>query len=181
MKINIPENISEVTLGQFQKYMELLERDLDIMTFNKRKVSIFTNVPYKELLFKSIRAVDFERISKQVDLALNTAVSFESTFKLDGLEFGFINDFEEISLGEFADLEKYQTSQNDLHNLMAILFRPIRNKAHGRYEIESYKGTAEYAEQMKLMPLNIANGALVFFLNLANELEDYTLKYSSVE
>jgi hypothetical protein len=179
MKINIPENISEVTLGQFQKYMELLERDLDIMNFNKRKVSIFTNIPFKD--FGSVKAIDFERISKQVDLALNTAVSFESTFKLDGLEFGFINDFEEISLGEFADLEKYQTSQNDLHNLMAILFRPIRNKAHGRYEIESYKGTAEYAERMKSMPLNIANGALVFFLNLASELEDYTLRYSSAE
>jgi hypothetical protein len=179
MKINIPENISEVTLGQFQKYMELLERDLDIMNFNKRKVSIFTNIPFKDL--GSVKAIDFERISKQVDLSLNTDAQFEATFKLDGLEFGFINDFEEISLGEFADLEKYQTSQNDLHNLMAILFRPIRNKAHGRYEIESYKGTAEYAERMKLMPLNIANGALVFFLNLASELEDYTLKYSSAE
>jgi hypothetical protein len=64
---------------------------------------------------------------------------------------------------------------------MAILFRPIRNKAHGRYEIESYKGTAEYAERMKSMPLNIANGALVFFLNLASELEDYTLRYSNAE
>jgi hypothetical protein len=179
MKINIPENISEVTLGQFQKYMELLERDIDIMNFNKRKVSIFTNIPFKDL--GSVKAIDFERISKQVDVALNTDAQFQATFKLDGLEFGFINDFEEISLGEFADLEKYQTSQNDLHNLMAILFRPIRNKAHGRYEIESYKGTAEYAERMKSMPLNIANGALVFFLNLASELEDYTLRYLSAE
>lgn len=175
MKVQLPENISEVTLGQFQRYMELIERDLDILNFNKRKVSIFTNIPFK--LLKDVSQIDFERISKLIDKALETGVQFVNRFKIGSVEFGFIPDFESISVGEFADLEKYQDSKDTLHNLMAILFRPIVNKEGNRYEIESYKGTAEYAELMKQTPLHIVNGALVFFLNLADELEVCTQNY----
>ena len=34
---------------------------------------------------------------------------------------------------------------------------------------------------MKYMPLSIVNGALVFFSNLANELIEYTQKYTTEE
>ena len=179
MKVNLPENISEITLNQFQRYMELVERDLDIMNFNKRKISIFTNIPFKEL--DNITAVDFERLNLLIDTALNTNVVFQPTFKINDIEFGFIPDFENITLGEFADLEKYGENYKTLHNSMAVLFRPIKEKANKRYSIESYKGTDKYSEIMKSAPLNIVNGAVVFFLNLANELENYILKYSKEE
>lgn len=179
MKISIPENISEVTLGQFQRYMELVERDLDVMNFNKRKISIFTGIPFKDL--KNVKAIDYERISLQIDKALNTDVEFTNIFKIGDKEFGFIPDFEEISLGEFADLEKYGEDIKTLQNVMSVLFRPIKDKNNGRYSIAKYNGTAEYSEMMKEMPLHVVNGSLVFFLNLVRELEDYTLRYTKEE
>lgn len=175
MKVQLPENISEITLGQFQRYQELLTRDVDTMNFNKRKISIFTKIPFRNL--GNVRSTDFERLSKQIDIALDTPASFKNTFKLNNIEFGFITDFDEITAGEFADIEKYQHSIENLNKIMAVLFRPVIKKEGSRYEIESYAGTKKYAELLKEMPLNIVNGALVFFLNLANELEICTQKY----
>ena len=179
MKVNLPENIEDITLDQFNRYMDLIERDLDIMNFNKRKVSIFTNIPFKDLA--NIKAIDFERINKQIDIALDTPAQFKPTFKLNEKEFGFIPKLDDITAGEFADIEKYQVDKKDLHKVMAVLFRPIKEKVNDRYSIENYKGTEEYSETMKQMPLNIVNGSLIFFLNLANELENCTLKFLSVE
>lgn len=179
MKVQLPENISEITLNQFQRYQELLTRDIDIMNFTKRKISMFTKIPFKDLA--NVRATDFERLSAQIDKALNTPANFTNRFKLNGIEFGFITDFDEITAGEFADIEKYQDGIENLNKVMAVLFRPVIKKEGNRYEIESYAGTKKYAEVLKEMPLSIVNGALVFFLNLANELEDYTLRYSIEE
>ena len=39
MKIRLPENKSEITLGQYQRYVKLLERDLDVYSFNVIKKS----------------------------------------------------------------------------------------------------------------------------------------------
>ena len=62
----------------------------------------------------------------------------------------------------------YGTDIDKLHKLMAILFRPIKNKDRfGNYKVKKYKGTAKYCELMKKMPLNIVNGSLVFFCNLS--------------
>ena len=175
MKVQLPENISEITLNQFQRYQELLSRDIDLMNFTKRKISIFTKIPFKDLA--NVRATDFERLSSQIDKALSTPANFTNTFKLNGIEFGFVPDLDEITAGEYADIEKYQDGIDNLHKVMAVLFRPILNKEGKRYEIESYTGTKKYAEILKEMPLNIVNGALVFFLNLASELEICTQKY----
>jgi len=179
MKITLPENIGEITLNQFLKYEELLERDLDSLNFNKRKISIFTGIPFNQV--QHIKAVDAERILNQVDKALGTEAVFQNTFTMGDLEFGFIPDFDKITLDEYADLTTYGVDKSTLHNLMSVLFRPIINKNGERYEIMSYDGTEQYAEMMKEMPLNIVNGALVFFWNLANELQEATQRYLSEE
>jgi hypothetical protein len=65
---------------------------------------------------------------------------------------------------------------------MAILFRPITKKdAFNNYTIAEYKGTSEWAEAMKLTPMNVVNGALFFFLNLSTELTNYILNSKEAE
>ena len=81
MKVILPEDISEITLGQFQKYSKLLEReDLNDYELNKRKVSIFTKIKYKDL--ENISNVDFEDVLKQIDIALNVDAPFKDRFKM---------------------------------------------------------------------------------------------------
>lgn len=181
MKITLPENIADITLDQFQKYSELVQRDdLSDYETNKRKIQIFTGISHKEA--GQITAVDFEAILNQIDLALNQEAVFDPLFDMQGVKFGFIPNLDEITAGEFIDLSSYGTDTTKLHNTMAVLFRPIKNRdAFGNYSIESYEGTKQYADVMKQMPLSIVNGALVFFLNLANELTIHTQRFMEAE
>jgi hypothetical protein len=123
---------------------------------------------------------DLEDIVQNIDIALNQEAKFQPTFKMGNIEFGFIPNFDDIKAKEYFDLTTYDTNPDTLHNLMAILFRQIKNKVGSEYEIENYRGTKEWAEAMKQTPLSIVNGALVFFYNLAKELESYTLKSMAV-
>jgi len=181
MKIILPESIQDITLHQFQLYNELLERtDLDEYNFNKRKIQIFTGLERNRI--ELISAVDYKEITEQIDLALNQTVEFKPTFFIKDVEFGFIPNLDKITQGEFIDISDYGTDVKELHKLMAVLFRPIKNKdSLGNYEIINYQGTKQYSDIMKHTPLSIENGALVFFSSLANELVSYTAKYMQEE
>ena len=192
MKIVLPENIADITLEQEQKYNKLLQReDLSDYEKNRRKLEIFTNLTYHQT--KDIIQADFEECLIQINKALSEDVPFLNRFKMNGQEFGFItnldklssdeqNALDNISLGEFVDTEKYNASLDDMHKLMAILFRPvIKSDAFGNYEIAEYNGTTEWCEYMRKTPLNIVRGALFFFINLSTELENYILKYTIQE
>lgn len=180
MKITIPEHIGEITLGQYQKYHALtLREDLDAFQFNKRKIEIFCNV--KRIDLDKIKQTDYEDIVSQIDIALNQSVEFEPIFSIQDIEFGFIPNLDKITGGEYRDLTIYGMDIDKMHNLMAVLFRPIKKKdILDNYTIISYQGTEQYANIMKSMPLSIVNGALVFFSSLANELLNYTRKYMEV-
>lgn len=181
MKIILPESIQDITLHQFQLYNELLERtDLDEYNFNKRKIQIFTGLERTRI--DLISTQDYKEITEQIDVALNQTVEFKPTFFIKDVEFGFIPNLDKITQGEFIDISKYGTDINEMHKLIAVLFRPIKNKdGLGNYEIINYKGTEQYANIMKHTPLSIVNGALVFFSSLTNELVSYTQKYMAAE
>lgn len=182
VKVILPENIEDITLATFQKYAKLLEReDLSDDNFNKRKIEIFTNLKYHDL--DNVSFKDYEDLLKQIDIALNVDVPFKDRFTLNGIEFGFIPNFDKITTKEFVDLSLYPLDEiENYHKLMAILFRPIKNKDYLKnYSIQDYNGTDAYAEMMKQTPMNIVNGALVFFYNLAKELQLSTQKFIAAE
>lgn len=181
MKITIPETLKDITLGQFQKYSELIKReDLSDVELNKRKIHLFTGLDYNSV--SNIKQYDAKEILETIDLALNQTVEFEPRFTMGGIEFGFITNLDDITQGEFIDISTYGTDVETMHSLMAVLFRPIKKKdLLGNYEIITYEGTKQYANIMKAMPMHIVNGALVFFSSLASELVIYTQKYMTEE
>jgi len=181
MKVILPENVSEITLEQFQRYDKLNKRledeDITLREYNKRKVNLFAKIPYHSV--DKVTQKDLVSVLELIDTALEKDAPFESRFMLNNIEFGFIPNLDEVTAGEFFDLNKYGTEIDTMHNLMAILFRPIVNKDKFKnYTIESYKGTKEYAEMMKHMPISLVNGALVFFCNLSRELQVYIQKFT---
>jgi hypothetical protein len=181
MKITIPENINDITLSQYQKYTDLMKReDLALHELNTRKIQIFTGLKPDEV--RNISISDYDEIVSLIDKALETEHEFQQTFFIKDVEFGFIPNLDKITAGEFIDIEKYQSNIEDLHKLMAVLFRPINKKdAFNNYAIQTYKGTEQFSEIMKLMPLSAVNGALVFFSSLSNELLIYIQKFTNQE
>lgn len=180
MKINIPESIADIRLEQFQRYDVLLKRtDLKEDQFNKRKIEIFTGLERSRIDLVSSK--DYKEIVELIDVALNQSTEFVPTFFIKDVEFGFIPNLDKITIGEYRDLSIYGKEVYDMHKLMAVLFRPIKEKKGDKYTIIKYNGTEQRADIMKYMPLNVVNGALVFFLNLANELVSYTQRFMTLE
>ena len=181
MKIVLPEHIGEVTLEQFQRYHKLtLRTDLNELDFNKRKIEIFTGIKFQQVA--NMQQSDYEDIVNQIDLALTKDVPFVDRFMLNNKEFGFIPNFDLISVAELGDLREYGDKEEELNKTMSVLFRPVNGvDAFGNYTIEDYNGTATRKELFKQMPLNIVNGALGFFLSLSNDLEMAILRYTEEE
>ena len=184
MKILLPESIQDITLSQYQRYDKLNKRleeeDITVIEYNKRKITMFSGIPYHKI--DNVQHTDLESVMEQIDIAINQDAEFIQRFKIGDQEFGFIPNFDAITSAEYFDLNKYGVEIDTLHNLMAILFRPItKEDSFKNYNIGTYNGTSEYAEVMKNTPMNIVNGAIVFFCNLSSELENYILKFTMVE
>lgn len=178
MKITLAENISEITLEQFQNYDALLkEMPKD---FDNRKLQIFTGLQPR--LIKSLTQKDKTEILDLIDESLNKTVEFKNIFEFNGVKYGFIPNLDNISGFEFADLQSAGMEIKDLHIVMAILFRPIvKEDSFGNYSIQPYEGTEKTEILMKQLPLNLVNGALVFFSNLAKELLTDILRFTEEE
>jgi hypothetical protein len=176
MILTLPENIKEITLGQYQRFDVLNKRtDLSELSYNKRVIEIFTELKYRDI--GNISNKDYTDILIQLTKAMEQTSEFEYTFKIQDIEFRFVPNLDDITTAEFVDLSNWGLDVENFHKIMAILFRPITNRdSFKNYEIGNYEGTKKYSEVMKLMPMNIVNGALGFFYHLANELREHTQK-----
>jgi len=184
LKLTLPEHIGDITLNQYQRYDKLQTRledeEITVREFNKLKLNLFAGVPYRSI--EDIKQKDIEGLMLQIDTAISQDCKFENRFELNGVEYGFIPNLDEINNAEYFDLNFYGAEIETLHNLMAILFRPIKKKdGFKNYTIKKYKGTDKYSEIMKDTPMNIVNGALVFFSSLSNELQNHIQKSTIAE
>jgi hypothetical protein len=95
---------------------------------------------------------------------------------MNGIKYGFIPNMDELSTGEFIDIETYQKTPNDIWKVLSVLYRPISKEGqNGRYEIAPYN--AELNADFKDMDCNTAFGALLFFWSLGIDLLSCTLTF----
>jgi hypothetical protein len=106
---------------------------------------------------------------------------WQPTFKIGEIEYGFIPDLENISFGEYVDLDNYLPKWDDFHKAMAVMYRPIIKKKGDKYEIMQYNGAAEFSDLMQYAPMDVAISASVFFWTLGSELLSATLNYLKTE
>jgi hypothetical protein len=120
---------------------------------------------------------DVREITTSINAMFSTECKLQRIFKLGETNFGFIPNLDEISLGEFSDLDNYFGKVDKMHNIMAILYRPITDKFKDKYQIEEYNGSHTYCDAMKFAPVDVVLGAMVFFYNLSNDLLTSSLSY----
>mgnify|MGYP005991663527 CR=1 FL=1 len=162
VEINVPENLNDITLGQYQEFLRLEDPKEDDV------LGIFLGLDLNGI--GKIKASDVEKYSKHINDLFEQEQQHTLRFNLNGLEFGFIPNLDEITYGENKDVTAYLNDWQKMHKAMAVLYRPIINKFGKKYLVEEYEGSHKYSELMKLMPLGIVMGSLVFFCNLTNEL-----------
>jgi len=110
---------------------------------------------------------------------LSQDAKFSDTFKMNDVEYGFIPSLEDLTLGEYIDLEAGLKETKDLHKAAAVMFRPISRRFKELYDIEPYQQGTKAWELMKGAPIDVISSAVVFFYNLGNELLMDSLAYLS--
>ena len=176
-KLSIPTELKEVKLFQYQKFLSIVKSNTDEEFLNQKMVQTFCDIDLKDVA--EIRYNDVLDITNKINTMFDKPTHrFIDRFKLGGIEFGFIASLEDITFGEYTDLDTYITDWTQMHKAMAVLYRPIvKDGLNGTYEIEKYKGSNTYSEVMKQAPLNIVFGANVFFYTLGNDLLKSTMNY----
>lgn len=175
VEVTIPTDLSEVTLKQYQKFLKIADNNEDSEFLHHKMIEIFCGINLK--VVPQIKYKDIIEITNLLTTMFNQEHKFIRTFKLGGIEFGFIPNLEDITSGEYMDLDNYINDLKDFHKAMAVLYRPINSKLLGKYTIEPYLGSDTYSELMRNAPLNVVLGARVFFYRLGNELLKSTLTY----
>jgi len=175
IEINVPTSLNEVTLGQYQKYLKIAENNPEGNFLDAKMIEIFCGIPlsdsYKLKMSSAAAIVDI------ITELLNQTPKHTERFKLNGIEYGFIPDLDEMSLGEYIDLDNNVSKWEQMHVAMNVLYRPIKTSKVGKYNIEEYD--VKNPEKMKDMPLGAAIGSVFFFLNLGMELSKHTIHSSS--
>lgn len=177
-ELRVPVSMASIKLGDYQKYLKVVkqaEGDDSADNFLKLKMlEIFCGVQLKDSYNLPISVFD-GAINKVVE-CLNEQTPLIKTFHMTdeegghAVEFGFIPNLDEMSFGEYVDLDSTISKIENMHEAMAVLYRPIVEKKNDAYRIKNYEGYHTHSDLMKDMPLNVALGALVFFYRLGIKL-----------
>ena len=170
MKVNlrIPTTLNDVTLKQYQEFAKL-ESNLDKTNdaaIQLKIVEIFCNVP--EIVVRNMKATDIAEVCEIINTMFDAQHQLISRFKHNGVEYGFIPELDDMSFGEYMDLDTFIGDNDNLHRAVNVLFRPIEYKRGHRYKIKDYN--PDTSEEAKDFPLDVVLGAIVFFYNLGKDL-----------
>lgn len=179
MKVSlyVPEGLNEITLDQYQKFLRLDTEDKPNSYLFQKVIEIFCNVNLKDIA--EFKYSDISSIANEISSMFEQDTPFVPTFTMNNVEYGFIPKLDDMSLGEYIDVDNYFHDWTTMHKAMAVLFRPIKYRKGNKYLIEDYDPDVD-KNKMKSMPLNVVLGAKVFFYTIAIELLNHIPNYLSL-
>ena len=175
IEINVPTSLNEITLGQYQKFLKVSEENPEGSFLNAKMIEIFCGIPLSDsykLKMSSVQAI----VDILTEMLEETPAHIDK-FTLDGVVYGFVPDLDEMTLGEYVDIDGNASDWQKMHIAMSVLYRPVITNKGGKYNIKEY--TADNPDKIKDMPLGVAIGSLFFFYNLGIELSKHTILSSS--
>lgn len=178
LKIKVPTELSEITLAQYQRYLKIIEANAENQnaeTFISLKMlEIFCNIPYEQAVALKIK--DVTHIVQILADMLNSKPELVNRFKIGDVEFGFIPKLDDMSFGEYIDLDTYLGDWSKMEKAMAVLYRPIKHRTGERYLVHDYD-PGKWDEAMKHTPMDAVIGSILFFYRLGIELSQAMMKY----
>ena len=169
---NLIDSWSDVTL---EKWLQLIDFETGTKTEEATEtIAALSDVPkqlVKELALSDVAVI----MSKIAELQSKQDTKLKRIIEINDIEYGFHPDLDSITLGEYADIEQFIKNGIDkqLPELMAVLYRPIKEKKNDIYIIDAYDGDIRLrTEEMKQMSAQQVQSALVFFYTLGKILSE---------
>ena len=173
--IIIPNNLNEITLGQYQRFARISEDEKETEFSERKMIEIFCSIDSK-----NVDKIEYKSVKKIVNL-LNQMFEKKpdliKKFKIENKEFGFIPKLDNMSFGEFVDLDSSLAEWDTMDLAMGVLYRPIKSKLLDTYTVKEYNPDHEI--DMKEMPLDAALSAIFFLMDLEKELTEHIRNYST--
>ena len=166
VEVYIPDTLSEITLGQYQKYLKIQEENEDENFLAMKMIEIFCGLRGDTIL--AMKANSIKDITTILSEMFNEKPQLVKEFKMNGKTYGFIPKLEDMSFGEYIDLDTYIGDMENIHRAMGVLYRPIKQRHKDKYIIEDYQG--EESDIMKSMPMDAVLSSILFFYNLGMDL-----------
>lgn len=159
---------------------ELTIEKYQIMARNPKKFENQTEVLalYLGLTPDELKDLPVDQISF-LDKILTTHLSPPTgdiifTFKHNGITYGLENDWGNMTFGQWTDMEVFSQPDkinDNIHILMALLYRPILKEKGGVYKLEKFKSSKvmERAEIFKEVPVTLWFSCANFFFLISKE------------
>lgn len=177
-RYNVISSWEDVTLDKWVKLISRREKTKTQDALDT--ISVLSDIPKK--LINELALGDVAKLLKKIaDLQGKEDTKLKKIIKLDGIEYGFHPNLEEITLGEYADIEIYLKNglEDNLSKLIAVLYRPITEKEGEHYSIEAYgiSDSRLRAKKFDKMKARDVNSSLIFFWTFAKELSKCLLPF----
>lgn len=177
LDLRVPTSLNDIPLYQYQQFIKAFENEDDLTEqyAGTKMLEIFCGLKLNEAL--KVKINDLQKITTKLNKALSEKPLLITRFKLGKTEFGFVPQLDDLTFGEFVDIENNISDWENMHKAMAVLYRPVVQSVGKKYEIEEYRGDS-WHDAMMNMPASVAISAINFFFHLENDLLKVTLAYS---
>jgi len=175
IQVKVPTSLNEIPLKHYVDFLNVQKGSNDEEFIAQKMIEIFCGIRLADVAKIKLTSLN-EMVAHFANL-FSAKPEFQQTFKIGDVEFGFIPNLEEITFGEYVDLENHLQSWDSYNKAMAVMYRPIKTRIKDKYEIHDYTPSKDHQDLMQFAPLDVCIAASVFFYNLGNELLTATLNY----
>tara|TARA_R110000796_G_scaffold76823_1_gene171704 strand:- start:704 stop:1354 length:651 start_codon:yes stop_codon:yes gene_type:complete len=173
VKITIPTSLKDITLQQYKRFLKIQEKVTDQRFLNAKMIEIFCGIDLKEVMHLQLR--DTEEIVSIITALFDSKPELVKRFTLNGVQYGFQPQLDEITLGEYIDLDTFIGDWENMEKAMNVLYRPVLVSVKERYSIEEYRVGTE--QQIMDMPMDAVMSSIFFLWNLGLDLSKNMTNY----
>jgi len=168
MKLNvkIPTSLKEITLKQYKKFLKIQENTKDERFLNAKMIEIFCDIKLEEVMLLKLK--DSQEITNMLSKLFDNKPKLVTQFTLNKKEYGFHPQLDDLTLGEYIDLDTFIGDWENMEKAMSVLYRPVLVKLKDKYSIEEYQINKE--ESMLEMPMDAVMSSIFFLWNLGLDL-----------
>lgn len=177
VNITVPTDLSEITLKQYKHFLKIQKGVDDEKFLNAKIIEIFCKMPLDEVM--RLKFNDSEFIVKTLTEMFEQKPNLVTNFKLDKVNYGFHPQLDDLTLGEYIDLDTFIGDWENIEKAMAVLYRPVVNKLKDKYIIEDYKVGKD--QEILDMPMDAVLSSIFFLWNLGLDLSKAMMNYLDKE
>ena len=176
VKLQVPTNLAGIPISKYKKFIAMANED------NGDEQALYHFCGLTPDQQERMKVADKNRLRLILSTALQEKPALVQTFEFKGVKYGLHPKIEDISMGEYVDLDQLlKEPYKNAEKVLGILYRPITDTKFGKYLIENYDPDKHTGEGFGALGTDVLLGCMLFFYRLEIALLITFLRYSQKE